>query len=169
MAEFSTTLYDTAVFGVAANTEHVLFQVTQGADATHTEAFTNMRGNGSLPQQESFTIQRIKFIVDCILAAADIPKVFNGSFLELRISDETVFKAPLVMCLAHSHWGGAVNLAVAADKVAAGIEGNGYYLELPIELPGGTSFRVRVVQTLATAGASMNMKVVLDGKLKTSK
>ena len=95
MSEFDFVLYDTAPFGASADTEHVLFQVAQGADSTHTESFTNMRGSGSLPQDEAFLVNKVGISVDFGPDDNEVDGVWINSFIEVRISDETVFKAPL--------------------------------------------------------------------------
>lgn len=166
MADLRYFLYDTAVFGTTAGTEHVLFQVAQGGDATHTEDFTNSRGAGSLPSEERFVCDRIGVFVDAAIADAEVEKVFTGSFLEIRVADKSVFKAPLKVCAGYGGWSGHFTQATAANRALIGPAQGYCHLDIPIEIPGGTAFRVRVYQKTALAAAA-NVKVVLGGVLST--
>lgn len=159
--------YDTAAFGNAAATEHTLFQVARGGDATHTEAFTNMEGAGALPAGNDFELHKIGVVVDYNTVVADLPKLCVGSFLELIILNKTVFKAPLAKFIDRSAWGGFYSQAAAADEAAIGLLGDGYTFRKTIPLKGGWSFRVRVYQGLALAAANSNLKVNLEGLLTT--
>jgi len=165
MADYDYVLFDTAVFGVAANTEHTLFQVPQGGDATHTEAFTNMRGAGALPAEEAFRIEEIHVMVDVNGAVADLQDMWVGNFLEIRIADRTLLKIPLVMAASHNEFGGMYTQETAADEALIGRKGDGFKLKVPLQLPGGTSFRVRIQQVTAMSAASQNVKVALRGTL----
>lgn len=158
------TLYDTAVFGATANAESVLFQLAQGADATHTEAFTNSRGAGQLPQTEQFTCRWIGVRPVHALVEADIEPIWRGSFLEVRIADQTVLKAPLALFAAYAAFGGHFTQAAGANRVMAGLAGTGMELAHDIVIPGGTAYRVRVVQGPAVTAGS-NMVVMLRGTL----
>lgn len=162
------TLYDTAIFGTVANFESVLFQVAQGADVTHIESFTNMRGAGALPQEEAFKCNWIGVAVDFTSTLPqDYKAMWLGSFLEFRLSDKTVLKAPLAMFAAASGFSGHYSQAAAADNAAIGLMGNGYTLDIPIEISGGTAFRVRIVQGTVLSAVSKNVKVLLNGILTT--
>jgi len=164
MADYSYILYDTAVFGAVASAESILFQLPQGADATHTEAFTNMRGAAQLPVSESFTIDTVAVHPDHALVNADIEAVWRGAFLQLRVADQNLLWVPLVACAWRAGYGGHFGQAAAANLGLIGREGDGFKLAIPIVLPGGTAFRVRVVQGPAVTAAS-NMKVDLIGTL----
>ncbi len=165
MADYTATLYDTAVFGTTAGAEHTLFQVAQGGDSTHVEAFTNMRGAGSLPNDEDFRVDEIAVFPDVNASAADLQNMTIGSFLEVRVSDKTVLKAPLAMFMKHAAYGGLYTQATAANEALIGLLGDGYKLPIPIAIPGGTSFRVRIYQGTAMSAASQNLKVALNGVL----
>lgn len=160
-------LYDTVVFGATANAESILFQVASGADATHNEQFTNMRGAGSLPQTESMEVDWIGVIIDTLLAKADVVKIFDGSILEIRVADFSVIKAPTALFIAQSAYGGNQIQAAAADSMTIGLLGDGYELDKHIMLPGGTPFKVRMLQGPAV-GAGANLKVVLGGTYHVS-
>lgn len=155
-------LYDTVVFGATANAESILFQVASGADATHNEQFTNMRGAGSLPQTEKMVVDKISCVIDKALAKADLYDIFNGSILEVRIADFTVIKGPFAKFIDASAYGGSVQVAAASDVFTVGLLGDGFELDHTIELPGGTPFKVRVLQGPAVTAGS-NVKVVLGG------
>lgn len=155
-------LYDTVVFGATANAESILFQVTSGADATHNEQFTNMRGAGVLPATEDFIVNKISVAVDKALAVADVPTIFNGSILEVRLADFTMIKMPIVLFIDASAFSGSLQLAAAANNASIGLMGDGYELKKPIHIPGATPFKVRVLQGPAVT-AGTNIKVVLQG------
>lgn len=163
MADYDYILFDTAPFGNVANNEMILFQTPQGSDATHTEAFTNMRGAGSLSQGESFKVNKISVMLDFIGIAVDLQSVWIGNFLELRVSDKTVFKSPLPPLANSSFYSGVNNQTAAANFAEFGPVGDGYELAIPIVIPGGTLFRVRVFQVTALSAVSRNMKVLLHG------
>lgn len=161
-------LYDTAIFGTVANFESVLFQVAQGADAAHTENFTNMRGAGALPQEEAMKVNWLGVAVDFTSTLPqDYKAMWLSSFLEFRLSDKTVLKLPLSLLASNSNFTGHYSQAAAADNAAVGLLGDGYHLDIPIEISGGTAFRVRVVQGTVLSAASKNVKVLLGGILTT--
>lgn len=164
MPDYRYDIYDTAVFGAAAATTFDLFQVPQGADATHTESFTNARGSGQFPVKENFLIDWIGVIYDYNTVLADIPKIQVGSFLKVIVNNFEILKAPLARFIANSAYGGHYSQAAAADEAVIGLIGNGYFLDIPILIPGGTQFKVQLFQNLAITAAS-NMKTVLCGKL----
>lgn len=164
MPDISFVLFDTAVFGVAAS-DQSLFQVSMQGDATHTENFTNSRGAGSLPQNEKFTLKEIGVFPETDLLIADIEAMQRGSFIEVIISDVHYMKIPLQLCMKASGYGGHFGQAAAADAALIGVMNDGYKLEIPIEIPGGTQFRIRVVQGTALGVASKNVKVCLIGIL----
>lgn len=164
MADLDYVLYDTAVFTNAAN-DLLLFQVAQGADATHTEQFTNAFFAGSLPSNVSFDIERIVVFPDYAVPDADVSKIWTASFMELKINDMTWLKLPLALCAGSAAYGGSDTTTAAANAQHVGLLGNGYVLTNKIVIPDGTPFKVRVVQTVALAAASSNIKVCLDGML----
>lgn len=164
MPNYRYVLYDTAVFGAAANVESALFQVAQGADATHTKAFTNSRGAGVLPNEETFVCDWIGAYLDEIPLLADTLNWLMDSYLEFRVSDDTKLLLPLRMVAAKNAFGGTFQLAAAAAQTYHGIANDGYKLSIPIVIPGGTNFRVSIFQGTATA-ASQNIRVLLDGIL----
>lgn len=156
-------LYDTAILSTVVNTEFQLFKVPQGGDATHTENFTNMRGAGSLPTEEKFIIDWVGVIIDYDTVIGDIRKMWLKSFLEIRVNDKSVLKAPLIMFSNQNMYGGHYTQAAAADQYAVGPMGDGMELDKKIEIPGGTSFFIRLFQGTALSAATCNTKVVLGG------
>jgi len=162
--DLSWTLFDTALFGVAVGIRN-LFQIGEGGDSTHTKAYTNMRGAGSLPVEERLLIKNIGVMLDGDVDEADRESVFLHSYLELRISDETKLMAPLRMFASHSAFGGAYSQAAAADDALIGPLGNGYPLDIPILIPNGNSFKVEVYQGTVLVGADTWVKVLLNGTL----
>ena len=163
--DLSYILWDTAILGTVALFEQSLFQVAQGGDAVHTRSFTNSRGSGQLPTNENFLIKHIGVSLDANLAIADYINVWPLSFLEIRVNDETLFQAPLRMLAESNAFGGHYSQAAAADEALIGLEGTGYDLEIPIEIEGGTAFRVNVLQGTALAVASVPLRVALCGTL----
>lgn len=162
MAELDFVLYDTVPFGATANAEFNLFQITQGGDSTHNEQFTNMRGAGALPQNESFKVNWIGVVVDFQTVKADVDTMFNSSFLEVRVADFSRLKAPTALFVSNSAYGGGALEATIVDTITVGLMGDGFHLNIPIDIKGGDPFRVRVVQGPAITAAS-NMKVCLRG------
>lgn len=165
MPDYSTTLYDTAVFGNSANVDHTLFQEAQGASATATKSKTNSRGAGQLPQNEEFEVRSIHASYDGNAALADEENWLKDSYLEFRLSDETIFECPLRWVASRNAFGGHYSQGTAADESMIGLIGEGYMLDIPIVIRGGTGFRVTVHQGTALSAASQNVKVVLKGTL----
>lgn len=164
MPDYTYTLYDTAVLSNAV-TDQVLFQVSQGADATHTESFTNSRGAGQLPTGESFEVKKISATVDGNWVVADQINWILNSFCEIRVSDLTVFKCPLAYLVDGASFGGLYTQASAAEESAIGYQGDGYELEIPIEIQGGVQFRVRIYGGTALSTTGRNVKITLHGTL----
>lgn len=158
-------LYDTADFGTSANTEHTLFQNAQGSSSTQTKSKTNMRGSGSLPSNESFTIEEIHISSDFNLTAADYQNMWIDSYIEVRISDDTVLLLPLKNCASMNAFSGTYTQASAADEAVIGLMGNGLKLSNPITINGGESFRVSLYQGTALSAATGSVKCVLYGTL----
>lgn len=163
--DLSYVMYDTAIFGVTALNENILFGVTQQTDTVHQEYFTNSRGASTFPNGEKFVIEEIAVWADYNLPIADVQNMWVRSFLEIRVQDLIRFKAPLVMCAAYNSYGGHFTQAVAADEAIVGVQGKGLKLDIPIEVEGGVSWRVRVVQGTALAGAGREIKCALKGIL----
>ena len=158
-------LYDTAEFGASAGVDHELFQVAEGADSTHVEHFTNSRGAGALPPEESFLVEEIQVFPDPDLSQADAQLVWKDSFLEVKVGDRTYLKAPLQLFAASQGFQGHYTQGTAADANMTSMKGEGFKLDPAIEIPGGTKFRVRVYQGTALSGANKSVKVCLIGKL----
>lgn len=164
MPDFSYGLYDTIPLGTAADTTHTLFQVAQGADATHTKQFTNMRAAGQIPQNERLLIRRIYTTMWGTVVEADIPLLYDGNYLEFKISDELILQVPLVMTAYNNAYSGVITQGTAADGVNIGRMGLGYMFEPNVMLQGGDSFRVDVFQDNALSAAE-NMWLILEGVL----
>lgn len=157
-------LYDTVVFDTTADVTHTLFQVAQGADALHTKQFTNNRSAGQLPQNESMVIKAVHASVWGEVVEADLPLLFEGNYLVLTLSDETIFQVPLLMCASHNSYGGSIRQTVAANNVAIGLMGKGLMLNPTVDLVGGDSFKIEVFQDNALSAAE-NMWITLEGVL----
>lgn len=167
MATLSYPIFDTLVFGNAVQTEQALFQVQQGGDATHTKSFTNMRGAGSFPNQESFLVKKISAFIDfLVVLPSDLYNVWIGNYLELRVADQTMIQAPLRMFANYNAFNGHYSQAAAANGTLGGIQNDGFELENPVMIDGGTAFRVNIPQTVALSVASIPLRVVLHGDLK---
>lgn len=165
MADMSYGLYDTALFGSTANTEHILFQVTQGSTTAATESATNMRGAGSLPQQEQMVVNKVGVFADYNSVTADYQNLWVSSFLEMRVSETRMLWLPLAACAQYNAFQGLYTQGTAANEALIGRIGEGYMLDIPIVLEGGTNFRVRVFQGTALSTTNLGVKVVLHGTL----
>lgn len=166
MAEYRYVLYDTADFGTTANTNHLLFQIAEGADANHVEYRCNMRGNGVLPSEESFVIDKIHVWNNGELADADVAKLCDGTILEVRVSDKTVLKIPLRLALSHAGYSGHFTQTTASNRVLVGLDSDGFTLSEPIQINGGVRFSVRVYQRQAMTSTE-EIVVALEGVLST--
>lgn len=164
MPVYDWTLYDTAVFGATAVTDHELFKVAQNGDATHTQSFTNSRGAGVMPANEQFDIDTIGISPDGDFSANDRGDMWDGAFITIRVNNQDVFTAPLRMCAGYAAYSGHFTQAAAADMNRIGLEGMGYKLNKPITIKGGMSFSVIVSQRTAITAAS-NVKTMLRGNL----
>lgn len=158
-------LYDTAFFGTTLATLYTLFQASQGSSSTLTKAVTNSRGAGQLPQNESFEVDWIGVFLDEIPVVGDAQKVWVDSYSEIRVNDETVLLTPLRRLAALNSFGGHFGQASAADLAAIGLNGLGFPLDIPIVIPGGTSFRVDIFQGTALASTTQSVRFVMSGIL----
>ncbi len=164
MADFPFILFDTAIFGTAANTTHTLFTLAQGADSTHTKQFTNNRSGGQLPQNEKLLIQKVHATIWNTVAEADLFDWFDGCYLELFIADESYFRIPLVFASSRNDYSGVLAQAAAANNVVIGHKGYGWEVKPNITLMGGNSFKIEVFQQNALAAVD-NMWIGLEGIL----
>lgn len=162
-------MYDTAIFSTSLAGEQVLFGVAQGADATHNKGYTNSRGAGSFPQNEKFVIDRIGVFCDeNNVLPADLINLWRQSYLEIRVQDVTQWLSPLRSLAYQNAFGGHYSQTAAANGTAVGLMGDGYELDIPIEVAGGAAFKVIVNQGTVLATATQQIKVVLDGLLTRS-
>jgi hypothetical protein len=162
MADYRYFYYDTYVLANVVPQDAQLFRVLQGGDALHTEAFTNSRGAGVLPNNEKFVVDWIGAVVDFNLLTTDDVNFTKSAFLSFVKASFEVLKAPLAMFISHSAYGGFFAQAVAANEQAIGLHGTGMALDKPITLEGGTAFYVRIQQNVAVSAAA-NLKIVLGG------
>jgi len=164
--KYRYTLYDTIVFGVAAQGEQALFQVPQGGDVTHTKSFTNMRGAGALPNQEKFSVDKIGVYADFNnLVPADLINIWIGNYLELRVADNSVLLIPLRSAAQYNAYSGHYSQAAAANAALGGLVNDGYALDIPVDIPGGTAMRVNVPQITALSVGAVNVRILLHGIL----
>ena len=166
MADFHTTLFDTWQPGTTANAEATLFQTPRGGDSTHNERFTNARGAGQLPAEESFQVQKRGVMADEIVVEADHDTYLYGALMEIRLKDRVVFSAPVMALMQATGRSGPLVVASAGAVNFTGPLGDGFELNIPILIMGGTRFDVRMVQGAAFA-AAVDFKVILEGVLGT--
>jgi len=164
MADLSYQLFDTAPLGVAANTDHKLFQVLEGADATHTRDYTNSRGAGVFPQTEQFVIDHIGVTIDDAIVIADVDLITLESYLEVTVNNQTMLRSPLSAFIQHEGYFGHYTLAVAADRALIGRIGKGFRLAMPIVIKGGINWDVTIHQGVALSAVT-NHKCILTGTL----
>lgn len=158
-------VYDTAFFGTVASTLFSLFQAAQGSTSVLTKSVTNSRGAGAFPQNETFTVDWLGVFLDELPNVVDAQSVFLDSYAEIRVNDETVLLTPLRMLAAKNGWGGHFGQAAAANLAAIGLMGEGKPLDIPIEIPGGTAFRVDVFQGTALSAVTQSVRFVMSGIL----
>jgi hypothetical protein len=163
--DLSYVMFDTAAFSTVAGAEFLLFQVTQGADATHTEGFTNTRGSGAFPGEEQFVIEKLSVYPDYAVPKADVALWFRNSFLEVKVNDKSLFKTPLSVLVDASAYGGSDTTTAGANGNAVGLLGDGYELKRPITVPGQTRWVIRVIQGTAVTAGSSFIKILLHGTL----
>lgn len=162
MANDHYIFYDTASFSTSANTLHTLFQSAQGSGSTRTKQQTNWIGAGSLPSENSFTIQKIGVTYNDIYVEDDIQKLVDQTYLELFINNRTRFLAPLRTLIQANAYSGVIAQATAANEASFGLVGNGFMFNPVKELGPGISFKVEVWQEAALSAAS-NIAVLLEG------
>lgn len=165
MATYDYDLFDSVVFGVSAGLTQALFQTAEGADATHTRQFTNMRGAGSLPSGEEFLVQSIHVISEGAPVEADIEKLYQDSWLEFVLNNLSILRSPLRVFASHSDWSGQYTQAAAAAGTIIGAVGMGRNLGIPILIKGGTAFKVNVYNGTALS-ANATLRCMLRGQLK---
>jgi hypothetical protein len=153
MADLSYVFFDTVVTGTAVF-DALLFQVARGADATHTEDFTNMVSSGAFPAGQKFVIEHIGVLTEPAVTAADTDALFRASLLQVLINSQVDFWCPLAQVADKSSWGGYSNQTAAAGLQVTGNYGHGFDLKIPISVDGGVGFGVRIKTTVATAASS---------------
>jgi len=163
MADRKYVLFDSIDTGTAAF-DTLLFQVASGADATHTETYTNMRGAGSLPGAEKFTLNKISVIVPPSLTPADTAVLFKDSILQFRLLNQVLLWIPLIVAVDYSFHNGFYTLATAANNQVYGNLGEGYTVDPPVDIAGGEKFDVRVKTTTGTS-ATYRLVIALVGIL----
>lgn len=168
MPQYRYGLYDTALFTTAASADFPLFQSAQGSTATRTKEITNSRGAGQLPQNESFKCDRICVFYDENMVLADVINMWVDSYIEIRVNDETVLLVPMRVAASYNAFGGHYSEVTATAEAAIGLAGEGYMLDIPIEIPGGVAFTVTLHQGAALATATQEVKCFLDGILTRS-
>lgn len=167
MATDAYTFYDTAVIGVTANAVHTLFQTAQGSSATRTKAQTNWPGSGALPSQNDFLIRKIGLFVNDARLDEDILLLYDQTFLEILINNQTRFLAPLKALAQYDYYQGSNELAAAAAVAMIGAGGDGYEFDPPKQLNGGVNFRVEITQGAALSVAT-NVCFMMHGVLTKS-
>lgn len=165
MPDYSWVLYDTALFGVTAGQVQTLFQVAQGADATHTTDFTNSRGAGVIPQNEKFVARHVGLSYESNGVEADVEDWYLQSTLRITVANLIVFEAPFVKLIDNNGFSGFYTQAAAANRALIGRWGQGYDLRPEIVVKGGDAFKVEAIQGIALVTASTRIKVMLDGIL----
>jgi len=165
MPSYSFVLYDSALFMSTAAGDIVLYQVAEGGDSTHVKPYTNMRGAGQLPASESLLVKKLGVWLDANVVAADAQDMWIGSYIEIEVANRTVLEIPLALCAMSNGFGGVIAQTSAADEAIIGKLGDGFTLDIPILINGGTNFKVIVHQETAVAADSTNVKVALLGDL----
>lgn len=165
MPTYDWLLFDTQIF--AANTIETkdYFQTKQGGTSAATKNKTNGRGNGSLPDKESYLIKNLSVVPLEELNEYSSMMWFQEGYVEIHYKDRLIFSAPLLACVGLSSFSGVNNQAVASDSTAYGINNNGFVFNKPILIEGGNSFRVSVSH-LDNVSEAVNIGVYLNGELE---
>lgn len=164
MPDLDWIFYDTAPFNTTAGAVHELFQVPQGGDATHVENYTNMSGAGALPPNHKFLVKAISIYPEMDIGQEEIQKIFNKSFVEIIVGDRVFLKCPIAHLAAPQQFTRHYSQAAAADGENITFSGPLFELNIPIEIPGGTPFKVNITQVVATTAAEQ-VKCLLIGNL----
>lgn len=164
MPDVDWILYDTAPFTIAIAGQMQLFQVPQGGDATHTEAFCNTPGAGAFPSAQAFTINGIAVYPDQDCTIGDLRLVFKQSYVEIVVADKIMLKCPMALLAAPMEFSQAVNAADALLLAGGAYSAPPFELNIPIVIPGGTPFKVNITQIIAVV-AAVQVKCALRGKL----
>lgn len=164
MASLYYPFYDTAPFGLVANTTHNLFQSSLGSGANRTKANTNWIGAGALPDSNSYVIQHVGAYVDDLPDEADILAIWEDTHVEMYINNQTVLLVPLRSIAMGAGFQGAFNEVAASDAFLIGPSGMGLKLEPFLQLGEGVSFRVEIGQVAATTVA-IDVKFLMSGIL----
>lgn len=164
MPDVDWIIYDTAPFTIAAAGQLTLFQVPQGGDSTHVEAYCNTPGAGSLPANQAFVIKAIAIYPDQDVTIGDLRLVFKQSYLELIVADKVMLKCPIAFLAAPMQFSEAVNAADPLVLAAGAYSAPLFELTLPIHIPGGTPWKVNITQ-ITDIIANVQVKCLLIGTL----
>jgi len=158
--------YDTARLQTSVGVI-TMFNTAEGNDATHQGQDTNMRVGGNWVESEDVVIDCIKVFRDGAWILNDIPLVYQENYLKVYVAQENVLQLPLSLFIANDSFSGIGLEATQTDAFMIGKQGYGYKLDIPIEVAGGTAFKVEFHQVTAIATANSLVKVVLETQLHT--
>lgn len=152
--------------------ENLFFAVPRGqpdpnnsSGGAKTKADTSMTRASTLPEPESFTVRKIRLILDANTAEADFATIVNTSWLELRTSGGAIiaWEAPSYIVPA------GVGLVFTKSNASTGQNGMPspaavYTLVRPVELFIGEQFNVHIFfSSTPTFAAAVKIRCVLEG------
>lgn len=157
------TYYDSVSSGTTASASLIFFNQSESGTNKQT---TNMPVAGRLLATESFDVTKIYAYFESDTLTADLIKLLDKCVLEFLIQENRVLALPLILCAPNTFLAAdASTLNQTATVQSAGITGGPFELKVPIKIPKGASFKVRIKIGEGASPTASDIKVALRGKL----
>lgn len=159
--QFDDFYYDSVASGTAADVTLTFFNQTEASTNKQT---TNMQVAGKFADRD-FIIQEIIAYPETDTVFADMVKMYDKAVLEVKISNNRVLVAPLVMFAPKNYISSVFStLNQTTTATFAGVKSdNGFRLLRDIVIPQGAPFKVEVTVGHQAIGTASDIKVVLKG------
>lgn len=162
--ELDWVYYDHVASSTTASAVKTLFAQGEAATNSHT---TNMPVAGRLLDSEEFNVEEIAVWYETDLAHADLIKLYDRCVVEFLISNNRVFSAPAVMCAPKNKFlacSAAHNDAATTQTVGAA--GGPFELRIPIKIPSGASFKLKLTMGHGSTPTDTEIAAALRGRLR---
>lgn len=156
-------LYDSLTSGSSAASVVLTFFAQTEQDTN--KQTTNMQAKGRLPDKD-FVVHEIAIYPETDTIHADLVKMYDRAVAELKINNNRVLTAPLMMFAPRNYITSTESTQTdGAIATYAGVRSDtGFVLKNPIVIPKGAPFLVEVTLGHQTIGTASDVKVVLIGE-----
>ena len=157
------TYYDSVSSGATASATLIFFNQSESSTNKQT---TNMPVAGRLLATEAFEVSKIYAYFEFDTIITDLIKLLDKCSLEFLIQESRVLALPFIMCAPPTYLqSDNASLNQTATVASATITGGPFELAIPIKIPKGASFKVKVKIGEGATPTASDIKVCLRGKL----